>query len=93
MCTVKIVYTPDYPDANELFCTGTATVLLNSAKNNMEFQQPSTRSEAIGLAFKNLGNVFGRNLSRKLDKNNSVPDDFNFRTKIAEKLSKAEVKK
>ncbi len=89
--TIKLVYVPDYPGADEIFCTGSAAVLLNKAKNNLEFQLPSVRSEAIGNAFGSLGNIFGRNLSRVLKKGINIPDEFSLRKK--EKEEKGNVPK
>lgn len=79
VCTIKLTYTPSYPGADELFCTGSAAVLIQSAKNSLEYQLPAVESEAIGRALSKLGNIFGRNLSRKLNKNVMIPDDFKLR--------------
>ena len=89
--TIKLVYVPDYPDADEIFCTGSAAVLLNKAKNNLEFQLPSVRSEAIGNALGSLGNIFGKNLFRVLKKGISIPDGFTLR-KDKKEEKKAEPK-
>ena len=88
-CTVSIIYIPDYPGADEILCTGSAAVLKNSAKNNLEFQLPGVRSEAIGNALTSLGNVFGRNLSRKLNKDTNIEDAFSIRAIEPKKEEKA----
>jgi len=79
LCTVKILYIPSYPGAEERFCTGTAAVMLNSKKNNMEYQTPGSKSEARAQAFGDLGNIFGRNLARKLRKGVDIPDTYSLR--------------
>lgn len=89
VCTIKLVYVPDYPEADELFCTGSAAVLIQSAKNSLEYQLPAVRSESIGNAFGSLGNIFGRNLARVLKKGTDIPDAFSLRT---EKEKKEETK-
>ena len=81
VCTVKLGYVPSYPSADEQFCTGSAAVLIQSTKNALEYQLPAVRSEASGCALGSLGNVFGRNLSRKLKKDIDIPDDFSLRKK------------
>lgn len=81
---VKIAFVPSYPGANEEFCSGIASILLNTSKNNLEYQLPAATSRAISDAFKLKGNIFGRNLATFFNKNASVPDDFSIR-KNAEK--------
>lgn len=82
ICTIKISFTPDYPAADENICTGSAAVLIQSnSKNALEYQLPAVRSEAIGKALGSLGNVFGRNLSRKLNKNTEINNEFSLRPK------------
>ena len=92
IATIKIVFVPAYPSADELFCTGSASVPIqmdkggkisdfpnNKKRNALEYNLPSVRSEAASNALGTLGNIFGRNLSRKLSPNNSLPVDFSFR--------------
>ena len=90
VCNIKMVFMPDYPEAVDLFCTGSAAVFIQSAKNALEYQLPAVRSEAIGNAFGSLGNIFGRNLSRKLNKTTAISDDFTIRK---EKVTKKETDK
>jgi len=92
LATVKIIYIPSYPGAQERFCSGTAGVLLNSAKNNLEFQSPGVLSEAVGMALGRLGNIFGRNLSRKLKKGVNMPDNFTLRGATEKKKETPEAK-
>ena len=79
ICTIKLNYTPSYPGAEELFCTGSAAVLIQDKKNALEYQLPAVESEAVGRALGKLGNIFGRNLSRKLNKNVALPPDYTIR--------------
>lgn len=76
---VKITFIPSYPGASEEFCSGIASILLNSSKNNLEYQLPAATSRAISDAFKLKGNIFGRNLATKFNKKTAVPDDFSIR--------------
>lgn len=85
VCNINLVFQPDYPEAVDLFCTGSAAVLIQDKKNALEYQLPAVRSEAIGNALTSLGNIFGRNLSRKLNKNTPMPDDFTLRQKAEKK--------
>jgi hypothetical protein len=95
VCTVKLVYMPDYPGADELFCTGSAAVPVqmdanskvtdypkNKKLNALEYNLPGVRSESIGAALLTLGNIFGRSLNRK------VPDDFSLRRISDKKVEK-----
>lgn len=82
---VKIALTPSYPGASEEICSGVASILLNSAGNNLEFQLPSAVSRAVCNAFGYKGNIFGRNLSAKFNKDTNVPDDFSIRRSHDEK--------
>jgi len=92
VCTVRLTYVPSYPDAPELMCTGSAAtpIQMNSGAkvtdfpqqkklNALEYNLPSVRSEAISCALGGLGNVFGRNLSRKLNQKQSLPSNFTIR--------------
>lgn len=78
VCTVKIEATPDYPDAMPIRFTGSASKAIPADKgskaeefplgkktNALQYCLPAVRSDAIGCALESLGNVFGRNVSRK----------------------------
>lgn len=91
LCTVTIQYLPDYPGAFEQTCTGSAAVPVQmdsgsfvkdfpakKKKNALEYNVPSVKSEAIGNALNGLGNCFGRNVGRKISKNELMPEDFNM---------------
>ncbi|MES2287283.1 MAG: hypothetical protein V4547_16445 [Bacteroidota bacterium] len=78
MCTVTIQYLPDYPHAEQRIMTGTAfkpammeagsaasKFPVGKITNSLEYNGPNARSAAISNALMTLGNVFGRNLSRK----------------------------
>lgn len=80
--TVKINALPDYPGADYITFSGSASkpvqcdaksevYLFPKGKktNALEYCLPAVRSDAIGNALETLGNVFGRNLSRKADNN------------------------
>jgi hypothetical protein len=90
---VKITFVPSYPGANEQFCSGIASILLNSSKNNLEYQLPAATSRAISDALKQKGNIFGRNLATLFNKNTIVPDDFSIRKNAEKKTPKPEQKK
>jgi len=77
--TVKLTYVPNYPEAEEKFCTGTSAVLIQKKQNALEYQLPAVLSEAVGNALGRLGNIFGRNLSRKLNKDVLMSIDFSLR--------------
>lgn len=92
VCTIKLAYQPSYPGADELFCTGSAATPVqmdsgstvssfpNSKKKNaLEYNLPSVRTEAISTALGKLGNIFGRNLNRKLNKTQYLAPDFSIR--------------
>lgn len=92
VCTVKIAYMPAYPGADELFCTGSAATPIQMAKdsivsdfpakkklNALEYNLPSVLSEATSKALGRLGNIFGRNLDRKLNQTTSLSADFTLR--------------
>lgn len=92
LCTVKIVYCPSYPGADELFCTGSASTPVqmdansdlsnfpnNKKKNALEYGVPNVQTEAISNALGRLGNIFGRNLNRKINKDTYLPDNFTIR--------------
>lgn len=92
VCTIKITFVPSYSSADEIFCTGSAAVPIqmdanssvssfpnNKKKNALEYNLPSVRSEAISNALGTLGNIFGRNLNRKVNKDTFLPADFTIR--------------
>lgn len=92
ICTVKLVFLPSYPGSDELFCTGTAAVPVQmdaGAKiidfpakkktNALEYNVPGVRTEAMSKALETLGNIFGRNISRKINKNTDLPNNFKIR--------------
>lgn len=85
VCTVKIIAVPDFPGAEHMSFTGSASkpVQCDSGAvvhefpkgkkaNALEYCLPAVRSEAIGNAFETLGNIFGRNVAR------DVSNDFGF---------------
>lgn len=85
VCTVKIIAVPDYPSAEHMSFTGSASkpVQCDSGAivhefpkgkkaNALEYCLPAVRSEAIANALETLGNLFGRNTGRK------VSNDFGF---------------
>jgi len=88
VCTVKITALPDYPEAEHILFTGSASKPVQCDKgavvhefpkgkkaNALEYCLPAVRSEAIGNALETLGNLFGRNVAR------SVGNDFGFELK------------
>jgi hypothetical protein len=92
VCTVKVVFVPDYPGAEEQFTTGSAAKPIQMqtgskltdfpAKkqiNALEYCLPAARNAAKGCALEGLGNIFGRNIGRKLDKNTQLPENFTIR--------------
>lgn len=92
VCTVKIVFTPDYPEAQEQFTTGTASKPIQmdaeskvtdfpakKKANALEYNLPSVRKSAIGCALEGIGNIFGRNVGRKIDKVHELPANFTLR--------------
>ncbi len=98
ICTVSLTYVPGYPGATELYCTGSASKPIqmksnskatdfpaNKIINALEYGLPSARSVAINNAFGTIGNIFGRNLARKLNKDENVPDDFTIRKHAKDK--------
>ena len=106
VCTVKLVYMPSYPGADELFCTGSAsTPIQMDAKskptdfpakkklNALEYNLPSVISEAISKAFGRLGNIFGRNLDRTLSKGKTLSPDFSLRREKVEEKPEPEPEK
>jgi hypothetical protein len=85
VCTVKITAVPDYPGAEHMLFTGSASKPVQCDKgavvhefpkgkkaNALEYCLPAVRSEAIANALETLGNLFGRNVGRK------VTNDFGF---------------
>tara|TARA_R110002012_G_scaffold93731_3_gene227404 strand:+ start:2934 stop:3434 length:501 start_codon:yes stop_codon:yes gene_type:complete len=85
VCTVKIIALPDYPEADHMSFTGSASKPVQCDKgaivhefpkgkkaNALEYCLPAVRSEAIANALETLGNLFGRNVGRK------VSNDFGF---------------
>jgi hypothetical protein len=96
VCTVKIRYVPSYPSATERITTGSAAKAITMAKgstvadfpankniNSLESVLPAVKSMAKGNAFENIGNIFGRNVGRKID-GKLVATNFSFRIKKAE---------
>lgn len=82
VCTIKIMALPDYPGADFVTFTGSASKAIQTDKgskvhefpmgkksNALEYCLPGVRSEAIGSAFESMGNIFGRNLSRDVTNN------------------------
>ena len=78
VCTLKIMYLPDYPNAEERFATGSASKAIQQKTgsgaenfpkgkitNSIEYNLPAARSAAISNAIMTLGNVFGKNIGRK----------------------------
>ena len=67
--TVKIQALPDYSGADYIFFTGSGAVNFGEkAKNAVEYNFPAARSKAITTAFSELGNIFGRNVGREVQK-------------------------
>jgi len=92
VCTVKITYMPGYPEAEELYCTGTAAgpIQMDAGSkitdfpakkkpNALEYNLPARRSAAIGCALETLGNLFGRSLGRKISDKKPLANDFKIR--------------
>lgn len=82
VCTVKIIAVPDYPSAEHMSFTGSASKPVQCDKgavvhefpkgkkaNALEYCLPAVRSEAIANALETLGNLFGRNTGRKVTNN------------------------
>jgi hypothetical protein len=95
LCTVKLTFMPNYPEADEVYCTGTAAIPIQmdsgsnvmdfpekKKKNALEYNAPAVRTEAIGSALNTLGNIFGRNLGRKLNKDQTLANDFKIRKHV-----------
>ena len=78
--TVKIQGLPDYPGSDYVYFTGSGAVPFQDAGNAIEYNLPSARSRAITNAFSELGNIFGRNLGRKVN-NTPVGNGFTLRKK------------
>jgi hypothetical protein len=85
VCTVKINALPDYPGADWIQFTGSASKPVQAASgskpeefpkgklsNALQYCLPAVRSDAIGCAFEVLGNLFGRNVNR------AASNDFGF---------------
>lgn len=92
IATVRITYMPSYPDAEELYCTGSAAgpISMDSGAkvtdfpakkkiNALEYNLGSRRGAAVGCALNSLGNIFGRNIGRKINKNTPISSDFKIR--------------
>ena len=92
VCTVKIAFLPNYPESYEQICTGSAAIPVQMdaqskpsdfpAKkklNALEYNLPAVRSEAMSNALGTLGNIFGRNLNRKLNQKQKLESNFTFR--------------
>jgi hypothetical protein len=90
ICTVKLCYMPNYPGADEHFCTGSAARPLGSAGNTLEYNVPGAKVEAISNALNTLGNIFGRNIGRKIAKNEYLANDFKIRKHAEQTESKQE---
>lgn len=80
--TVKIIALPDYPGADHITFTGSASKPIQckagsdpaefpkgKLPNALQYCLPACRSDAIGCAFESLGNIFGRNVSREASNN------------------------
>lgn len=93
VCTVCLEYTPSYPGAIEHMCTGSAAIPIQmdrgaevkdfpakKKKNSLQYNLPAGRSLAIGCALQTIGNIFGRNLDRKLNQKIKISKDFKIRT-------------
>ena len=91
VCIVRITYTPSYPGAEELYCTGSSAhpIQMDSGakpneigtkkkSNALEYCLPASRSAAVSKALESLGNIFGRNLNRKIGQQTLAPN-FKFR--------------
>jgi len=94
VCTVKITALPDYPGADYMVFTGTASKPVTVDKgseitnfpkgkkaNALQYNMPAVRSDAIGCAFETKGNLFGRNISRE------SKNDFGFDVSYEKKES------
>jgi len=81
--TVKIQALPDYPDADYIFFTGSGAIKFHNTGNAVEYNFPAARSRAITSAFNELGNIFGRNIGREINKN-PVGKGFTLRKKEEE---------
>ena len=88
--TVKIQGLPDYPGSDHVYFTGSGAVLFQNKGNAIEYQFPAARSKAISNAFNQLGNLFGRNLGRKVG-DNPIGNGFTLRKKKEEEEKKDEV--
>lgn len=86
--TVKIQGLPDYIDSDYVYFTGSGAVLFQDKGNAIEYQFPAARSKAIGNAFSQLGNLFGRNLGRLVNKR-SIGNGFTLRKKKEEEDKKS----
>ena len=83
---VKLVYVPDYPDAEEEMTFGVASTSIQmdadsavsdypkkKKPNALEYCFPKVMSRAEGNAYSRIGNIFGRNLNRKVGNKPSDP--------------------
>lgn len=77
LCTVKVQALPDFPHADMIFFTGSASkpIQMDSGTpaskfpigkktNALEYNAPAAKSAAISNALTTFANVFGRNLNR-----------------------------
>ncbi len=83
-CTVivTISYMPKYEGASERVTTGIASGFFASQKNSSEYGVPKIENQAIGNALQKIGNIFGRNIGRKVNvkgKVYEVPSDWSIR--------------
>lgn len=82
VCTVKINALPDYPGADFITFTGSASKDIQTDSgalawefpkgkkaNALQYCLPAVRSDAVGCAFELLGNIFGRNVNREASNN------------------------
>lgn len=95
MCVLKIQYLPSYPNADYRTSCGVAAKAIQCKANSiayrfprgkitnaLEYNSPAAKTAAIGNALSSIGNVFGRNLNRK------VEDGYNFLDKMDKKKNK-----
>lgn len=81
LVTVKVQYLPDYPGADYQFCVGVGSKPIQQKSdknisadnfptgkitNCLEYVFPAAKSTAVSNALADLGNIFGRNVSRKV---------------------------
>lgn len=92
LCTVRISFLPDYPDAEHGIMSGTGAKPIQQRKgssaslfpdgklpNSLEYNAPAARSAAISNALNTFGNIFGRNVGR------DTTPDFSYTRKDQKK--------